>query len=211
MKGCFIVVEGPDGVGKTTLASRLANRLRSAGADVLEVREPGGTPVAEAARTVALDPDLDATPLAELFLMLTARADLVARVIRPALESGTVVLGDRYELSTWAYQVEGRQLPNDAVIAANRLATGGMSPDLTLVLDAADDVLSNRMATNGTALDRIEQAETDVRARIKNAFRTATGPGIVHVDAGGSPDVVESAAWEQVKECLVERGQLSLG
>ena len=99
MKGCFIVVEGPDGVGKTTLAARIADRIRSAGGDVLEVREPGGTPVAEAARRAALDPDLDATPLAELFLMLAARADLVERVIRPALAAGRVVLCDRYELS----------------------------------------------------------------------------------------------------------------
>ena len=211
MKGCFIVVEGPDGVGKTTLASLLVDRLRSAGAEVLEVREPGGTPVAEAARTVVLDPDLDATPLAELFLMLAARADLVARVIRPALEAGKIVVADRYELSTWAYQVEGRQLPNDAVLAANRLATGGLSPNLTLVLDAPDDVLSDRLATNGKALDRIERAEADVRARIVNAFRNASGSGIVHVDASGTPEAVELAAWEEVKKSLVENGRLSLG
>ena len=78
MAGLFVVIEGPDGVGKTTLASRLATRLRGVGYDVVEVREPGGTPVAEAARAIALDSQLDATPLAELFLMLAARADLVA-------------------------------------------------------------------------------------------------------------------------------------
>ncbi len=194
MTGRFVVVEGPDGVGKTTLASLLADRFRSAGMDVLEVREPGGTPVAEAARNVVLDPKLDATPLAELYLMLAARADLVARVIRPALEAGRVVVGDRYELSTWAYQVEGRQLPHDAVLAANRLATGGLSPDVTLVLDAPDHVLSNRMTKSGKALDRIERAAEDVRARIVNAFQTASGPGIVHLDADGSPEAVASAA-----------------
>ena len=208
MKGCFIVVEGPDGVGKTTLVSLLAARLRSAGVDVLEVREPGGTPVAEAARAVVLDPGLDATPLAELYLMLAARADLVERVIRPALEAGRIVLGDRYELSTWAYQVEGRQLPNDAVLAANRLATGGLSPDITLVLDASDDVLRDRMVTQGKALDRIERAEDSVRARIVNAFRTASGAGVVHVDASGSPDAVEMAVWVIVQERLVESGLL---
>lgn len=179
--------------------------------DVLEVREPGGTPVAEAARNVVLDPELDATPLAELYLMLAARADLVARVVRPALEAGRVVVGDRYELSTWAYQVEGRQLPHDAVLAANRLATGGLSPDVTLVLDAPDHVLSNRMTKSGKALDRIEQAANDVRVRIVNAFKTASGPGIVHLDADGSPEAVASAAWQVVQECLMEKGRFSAG
>lgn len=209
MKGCFIVVEGPDGVGKTTLAFRLALRLRSMGGDVLEVREPGGTPVAEAARNAVLDPDLEATPLAELFLILAARADLVGHVIRPALDAGKIVLGDRYELSTWAYQVEGRQLPQDAVLTANRLATGGLVPDLTIVLDAPGDVLSERMAMNGKALDRIERAENDVRSRIAYAFRTASGSGIIHVDASGSPDAVELAAWNVVQECLVGSGLLT--
>ena len=211
MTGCFVVVEGPDGVGKTTLASLLADRLRSAGLDVLEVREPGGTPVAEAARNVVLDPELDATPLAELYLMLAARADLVARVIRPALEAGRIVVGDRYELSTWAYQVEGRQLPHDAVLAANGLATGGLSPDVTLVLDAPDHVLSNRMTKSGKALDRIERAANDVRVRIVNAFKTASGPGIVHLDADGSPEAVASAAWQVVQESLMEKGRFSAG
>ena len=211
MNGRLLVVEGPDGVGKTTLASMLADRLRSAGVEVLEVREPGGTPVAEAARTVVLDPKLDSTPLAELFLMLAARADLVTRVIRPALEAGKFVLGDRYELSTWAYQVEGRRLPSEAVLAANRLATGGLSPDLTLVLDAPDDVISDRMAQNGKALDRIEMAEDDFRTRIVNAFRSANGPGIVHVDASGTPDAVERAAWEIVQERLMVNGKISAG
>jgi dTMP kinase len=124
MGGAFIVVEGFDGVGKTTLTRRLAERLRAEGLDVLEVREPGGTPLAEAARAAVLDPSLDATAEAELFLMLAARADLVRRVIQPALDRGTVVLSDRYDLSTFAYQVEGRKLPHDPVVAANQIATG---------------------------------------------------------------------------------------
>ena len=177
MNGCFIVVEGPDGVGKTTLASRIAQRIRSDGGDVLEVREPGGTPVAEAARHAALDPGLDATPLAELFLMLAARADLVERVIRPALASGKIVLCDRYELSTWAYQVEGRQLPEEAVLAASRLATGALAPDLTIVLDATGEALDERLASSGKSRDRIENAEEDVRSRIEQAFRKAERPG----------------------------------
>jgi dTMP kinase len=210
MPGCFIVVEGPDGVGKTTLASRLTSRLRTSGYDVLEVREPGGTPVAEAARSAVLDPELDASPLAELFLILAARADLVAHVIRPALEAGTIVLGDRYELSTWAYQVEGRLLPKGAVLEANRLATGGLAPDLTLVLDAPRDMLQERMAMAGKPLDRIEQADDEVRGRIADAFLGADGPGIVHVEAVGDADSVERVAWELVRECLRNKS-LSIG
>jgi len=184
----------------------LAVRLRAGGHDVLEVREPGGTPVAEAARNAALDPHLNATPLAELFLMLAARADLVEHVLRPALEAGTVVVGDRYELSTWAYQVEGRQLPGAAVLEANRLATGGLVPDLTLVLDAPAEVRQERMKMEGKALDRIEQAEDDVRKRIAEAFLGAAGPGIEHVNADGSPDSVEATAWELVQGCLDKGG-----
>ncbi len=108
MGGAFIVVEGSDGAGKTSLARRLGDRLRSAGFEVVEVREPGGTPVAEAARAAVLDASLDASPLAELFLILAARADLVSRVIRPALAEAKVVVADRYDLSTRAYQVAGR-------------------------------------------------------------------------------------------------------
>jgi dTMP kinase len=151
-----------------------------------------------------LNPELNASPLAELFLMLAARADLVEKVIRPALEAGRIVLGDRYELSTWAYQVEGRQLPADAVLEANRLATGGLTPDLTLVLDAANDVLNARMTSAGKELDRIEQAADEVRGRIERAFVNAAGPGIVHIDANGDSESVAHAAWNLVRPHLVE-------
>jgi dTMP kinase len=202
MRGAFIVVEGFDGVGKTTLARRLANRLRGEGLDVLEVREPGGTPLAEVARSAALDPSLDATEEAELFLILAARADLVRRVIRPALDRGSIVLSDRYDLSTVAYQVAGRKLPPDSVMSANQLATGGLTPDITLVLDAPIEVAQERSVAKGTVPDRIESAGDGVRKRIARAFREARGDGIEHIDATGSADEVEAAAWRVVKERL---------
>lgn len=214
MGGRFFVVEGPDGVGKTTLAARLASRLGFVGCDVLEVREPGGTPVAEAARRIVLDPALDASPLAELFLILAARADLVRKVTRPALAEGKLVLCDRYELSTWAYQVEGRQLPEEAVLVANRLATGGLVPDLTLVLNAPISVLNERIAESGKAPDRIEMAGGDVRARVARAFGDKTriarvfgdqgSSRIVHIDASGPEEDVELAAWDVVHEWLTD-------
>ncbi len=205
MRGTFIVVEGVDGVGKTTLAGRLSERLRAQGVDVLEVREPGGTPLAEAARRVVLDPALRASAEAELFLILAARADLVSRVIEPALAAGKIVIGDRFDLSTRAYQIAGRQLPEQPVEAANSLATGGLVPDLTLVLDAPPSVVRQRKDAQGKAPDRIEQADQDVLARISRAFQSASGSGIVHIYAGASAEEVERAAWKHLSSLLAAR------
>src|SRR5439155_879379 len=110
--GVFIVVEGPEGAGKSTLVRWLAARLVAEGLQVTAVRQPGGTPVAEAARKVALKFPHEMSPVAELFLFLAARADLVQRVIRPALEAGQVVVADRFDLSTIAYQVAGGGWPS---------------------------------------------------------------------------------------------------
>ncbi|HKE89945.1 MAG TPA: dTMP kinase, partial [Gemmatimonadales bacterium] len=113
--GAFIVLEGPEGAGKSTLVRALGARLLAESFQVLSVREPGGTPVAEAARKVALKSRHEMTARAELFLILAARADLVERVIPPALDAGQVVLADRFDLSTTAYQVACRGLPADDV------------------------------------------------------------------------------------------------
>lgn len=204
MMGTFIVVDGPDGAGKTTLVRRLASRLRAAGHEVLEVRQPGGTPVAEAARAAALDADMHASPLAELFLMLAARADQVEKVIRPALKRGQVVLSDRYDLSTEAYQIAGRGLPRDRVMGANELATDGLRPDLTIVLDLPAEVGLKRQARDGKEPDRIEREGREWHERVAEVFLQASGSGVVHVDATESVDAVERAAWSAVERHLSE-------
>lgn len=196
--GAFIVIEGPEGAGKSTLARWLAGRFLADGRPVLTVREPGGTPVAEAARKVALKSPHELPAAAELFLFLAARADLVARVIRPALESGEVVLADRFDLSTIAYQVAGRGMPRDEVMAALRLARGGLVPDRTLVLDVPVAVGRERQRKVRKAQDRFERADDAFHERVRAAYLEAQGAGVVHLDATQPKKAVQEAAWREV-------------
>ena len=195
----FIVVEGPEGAGKSTLTRWLTAQLLAEGRRVLTVRQPGGTPIAEAARKLALKSKHEITPAAELFLFLAARADLVDRVVRPALDDGQVVLADRYDLSTLAYQVAGRGLPRLEVEAALRLATGGLVPDLTLVLDVPVAVGRERQRRAQKEQDRIEVQDDAFHERVREAYRTAAGAGIVHIDGNGSKQAVQDAAWREVQ------------
>ena len=194
----FIVVEGPEGAGKSTLVRGLTARLLAEGRQVLTVREPGGTPVAEAARKIVLKSRHDLSPASELFLYLAARADLVEKQIRPALAAGQVVLADRFDLSTRAYQVAGRGLSADAVDAALLVATGGLTPDLTLVLDVPVEVGRERQRKARKEQDRIERESDGFHARVLEAYRQATGAGVVHVDATQPKSAVLEAAWSQV-------------
>lgn len=194
----FIVVEGPEGAGKSTLVRGLTARLLAEGRQVLTVREPGGTPVAEAARKIVLKSRHDLSPASELFLYLAARADLVEKQIRPALAAGQVVLADRFDLSTRAYQVAGRGLSADAVDAALLVATGGLTPDLTLVLDVPVEVGRDRQRKARKEQDRIERESDAFHARVLEAYRQATGAGVVHVDATQPKSAVLEAAWSRV-------------
>src|SRR5207245_1224222 len=198
LMGVFIVVEGPEGAGKSTLVRWLAARLAAEGLQVTAVRQPGGTPVAEAARKVALKFPHAMSPVAELFLFLAARADLVHRVIRPALDAGQVVVADRFDLSTMAYQVAGAGLPFEEVAEAVGLATGGLVADLTLVLDVPVEVGRIRQQAARKVRDRFERQDDAFHRRVRDAYRRAGGPGVVHIDATQSKKVVQEAAWREV-------------
>ncbi|MGH7710836.1 MAG: dTMP kinase, partial [Gemmatimonadaceae bacterium] len=134
-RGSLLVFDGAEGVGKSTQLRRVADRLTAGGRRCLTVREPGGTPVGDDIRGIVLHSAHDLAPAAEALLFIASRAQHVDRVVRPALAEGTIVLCDRFFLATYAYQIVGRGLDEDDVRAANRLATGGLVPDITLVLD----------------------------------------------------------------------------
>jgi len=131
----------------------------------------------------------------------------VAQVVRPALDAGRVVLADRYELSTFAYQVAGAGLPRPEVEVANRLATGGLVPDLTLVLDLPVALGQERQA--GKVRDRFERRGVRFYERVHRAYRDAQGPGVVHLDGSQSLEAVQDAAWREVAAVALSPREVS--
>jgi dTMP kinase len=201
MPGLFVTFEGGEGSGKSTQVARLAARLRAMGLDPLVTREPGGTPVGEGIRVLLLDHQRRPAPMTEALLMVAARAQLVATLVRPALEAGRIVLCDRYGDSTLAYQGGGRGL--DPVLLAdwNRAATGGLVPALTLLIDVPTAVgLDRRQAAAGATnrLDR-EPAEFHERVRAQYARLAAAEPQRwVVIDGSVGTDELEARVWEVV-------------
>ena len=202
--GCFIALEGIEGVGKSTQVSLLAERLRALGKDPVVVREPGGTPFAEEVRQLLLHKPHDLTAASELFLFQAARADLVARIIRPALEQGRIVLSDRFEMTSRTYQSAGRGLPLEQVQTAIALATGGLTPDLYVVLDAPVDVGRSRQAAQGKGPDRLERESADFHERAAAAYRAVHGPNVAHVASLDTPGATHEAVWKVVTQRLPE-------
>ncbi len=198
-RGLFVVVEGPEGSGKSTLVRGLAGRMEAAGRPPVAVREPGGTSLAESVRKALLEADHAVAPVAELFLFLAARADLTTHVLRPALEAGRVVLADRFTLSTEVYQVVGRGLDPALVAAGNAAATGGLRPDLTLVLDVPPGLGLERQQAAGKALDRLDRESAAFHDRICRAYVAAAGPGMVHLDGTWDTGRLLDAAWTAVQ------------
>ena len=168
MRGVFIVLEGPDKSGKSTQAELLVKRLRSLEIAVVHTREPGGTSFAEAIRRIVLDPKHQVDPTAELLLYEAARAQHTAHKLRPALANGDLVLCERYALATLAYQGCARGIPLTLVRRLNAIATGGLKPDLTIVLDIPDSEFGSRRRSRH---DRLELENSAFRRRVRDGYR----------------------------------------
>jgi dTMP kinase len=172
-RGVLIVFEGPEGAGKSTQLRLLADWLGQRGHDVVAVREPGGTVVGDEIRRILLDPTSDIVPRTEALLFMASRAQLVEREIRPALDRGSVVLVDRYFLSTYAYQGDGRGLSEEDLRASNRMATSGLVPNRTLLLTLSPEDGLARAVRRGER-DRMERADLAFHERVSRAFSRFT-------------------------------------
>lgn len=194
-RGLFLAFEGTEGSGKTTQVALLADDLRSLGREVVVAREPGSTALGERVRELVLDDLPGGIPArSELFLMLAARAAFVEQVVCPARDAGAVVLADRFELSTLAYQGAGRALPIPDLRAINRFATGGVTPDATILLCLAPEQGALRQRRAGKDPDRMEREDPDFHRRVAEAYRALAGEveGIVQVSGEGTSDQVRA-------------------
>jgi dTMP kinase len=203
MRPQFISIEGIDGAGKSTHLDAIAARLRAAGAsELLQTREPGGTPLAESLRALVLNQAMD--PLTEAMLVFAARRDHVATLIRPALARGAVVLADRYADSSFAYQGGGRGVPLATLEQLEAWACEGLQPDLTLWFDLDPAIAAQRRAA-ARAADRFEAEDLDFFRRVREAYlaRAASQPQrFVRLDASQPLAAVAAA----VQSALQERG-----
>ena len=197
MRGRLITIEGLDGAGKTTLCQGLAAALP----DARLLREPGGVELSERIRALVKDPSLEVGPRAEALLYAAARAQLVASLVRPLLEDGTTVLLDRFVDSSLAYQGAGRALGVDAVRAINDFGTGGLVPDVTLLLRIDPAAGRARQAGRGEEPDRLEREHAAFFEAIARAYDelAAAEPARFRVlDASAAPEAVLAAALEAI-------------
>jgi dTMP kinase len=209
----FVTFEGGEAVGKSTQIEKLAARLKERGDEVLVTREPGGTPLGEQIRHLLkhAPEGQGMTPKTELLLFLASRAELVRKVIGPALDRGAWVLCDRFHDSTTVYQGAGRGIPYEVVERLNAFALGVRMPGLTLVLDVDPETARHRMleragsiaaaAAAASAPDRMEQESADFFARVRQGYADLAQEHperVKIVPAQGSLDETAAAIWEQV-------------
>ena len=197
-KGLFISFEGSEGCGKSTQIGRLASRLREAGREVVQLREPGGTPIGEKIRDLLqYDESASAmTPEAELLLFAASRAQLVREVIRPAIDRGAVVLCDRFLDSTTVYQGVARALDPKEVAMINGFAVGGTLPDMTILLDLDAAEGRRRAASRKGPADRMERENEAFYEAVRQGYlKLASGHSsrFTVIDASGDIDAVEAS------------------
>lgn len=207
IKGHFIVVEGLEGAGKTTAISTIKRFLSGRVSEIITTREPGGTRVGEAARRLIKETDtgelLD--PRSELLLLYASRVQLIEQVIRPALDRGSWVIADRFELSTWAYQGGGRKLQPDMIAKLSEFCLGKLAPDLILFLDLSPEQGLKRALMRGRT-DRIEQESLAFFNDVRQAYiqKIKTMSNVVKINAEKPLFVVQQAIYSAL-ETYVKR------
>lgn len=207
MKGLFITLEGLDGAGKTTQLHKAAQLLRQKGYEVVESREPGGTELAEKVRALVLDATLPLNNITQTLLYLAARSEHVDKLLRPALESGKIVLCDRFSDSTLAYQglAAGKSLEElKPLRQLNAFATEGLAPDITIVLDGDPQILVKRRDARGVT-DRYEEQGLELQYKLRDAFSKlaeAEPERMRIINAEGSEEQVNNAIMAAIEEFL---------
>ena len=211
-KGFFISLEGMDGSGKSTLGLRLVDHLRTnTGLEVVAVREPGSTTIGDQIREILHDQRNDnMMPLAEALLFQAARAHIVAQVIRPSLERGAIVMADRYCDSSIAYQAGSRKLDYELIAYLNRLSTGGLTPDVTFLLDLDPEVGLDRIDVGRGVKDRMDSQGVNFYETVRQSYldlRSADRDGRwVLIDASQSPEEVFKNTRDVVDGKLLSAG-----
>jgi dTMP kinase len=207
MRGALITVEGVEGSGKSTQCARLAHYLTTRGIEVVQTSEPDGTPLGLGIRALFEADGPTPTPLTQTFLFMAARQEHVARVIAPALTRGAVVISDRYTDATVAYQGHGQGVDVQTIAELNMLATGGVLPDLTLVLDL--DPVAGMQRIRGRALDAFEKMDLAFHRRVREGYleiARSDKSRVAVLDAGRDPAALHADVARAVDELLARRG-----
>jgi dTMP kinase len=207
MPAVLITVEGVEGSGKSTQCARLAQHLRARGLEVVRTSEPDGTPLGSRVRALFEADGPAPTPLTQTFLFMAARQEHVTRVIAPALVRGAVVISDRYADATVAYQGYGQGMDVQTIRELNMLATGGVLPDLTLVLDL--DPAAGMRRIRGRPLDTFEKMDMAFHRRVREGYleiARADKSRVVVLDADREPDALHADVVRAVDELLARRG-----